>query len=158
MRISPAAFGKRLVRHLQNSFYVVWSESCVLGEITSNGIILKPSLLWDFFRPSHNWFGRTFRSGPSTAEFGKFRNNSGMTSTHRAENIFPKYLLYNVHEIARKYPRGKNRYSSFSDSVGPGLPDRKKIRCGDTRRLGRLPGRLDAFAAIWSPQSLRFVK
>jgi hypothetical protein len=28
-----------------------------------------------------------------------------MKSTHRAENIFPKYLLYYVHEIARKYPR-----------------------------------------------------
>ncbi len=40
-----------------------------------------------------------------------------MTSTHRAENIFPKYLLYSVHEIARKYPREKYRYSSFSDSV-----------------------------------------
>jgi hypothetical protein len=44
-----------------------------------------------------------------------------MTSTHRAENIFPKYLLYYVHEIALKYPREKNRYSSFSDSVG-GVP------------------------------------
>ncbi len=50
-------------------------------------------------------------------KIGKFRNNSGMTSTHRTENIFPKYLLYNVHEIARKYPREKYRYSSFSDSV-----------------------------------------
>jgi hypothetical protein len=28
-----------------------------------------------------------------------------MTSTHRAENICEKYLLYHVHEIARKYPR-----------------------------------------------------
>jgi hypothetical protein len=27
-------------------------------------------------------------------------------------------LLYNVHEIARKYPREKKRYSSFSDSEG----------------------------------------
>jgi hypothetical protein len=34
----------------------------------------------------------------------------------RAENIFPKYLFYNVHEIARKNPREKKRYSSFSDS------------------------------------------
>jgi hypothetical protein len=49
-------------------------------------------------------------------KFGKIRNISGKTSTHRAENIFPKYLLYNVHEIARKYPREKKRYSSFSDS------------------------------------------
>ncbi len=52
------------------------------------------------------------------SKFGKIRNNSGKTSTHRAENIFPKYLLYNVHEIARKYPREKKRYSSFSDSIG----------------------------------------
>jgi hypothetical protein len=51
------------------------------------------------------------------SKFGKIRNNSGKTSTHRAENIFPKYLSYNVHEIARKYPREKKRYSSFSDSV-----------------------------------------
>jgi hypothetical protein len=50
-------------------------------------------------------------------KFGKFRNNSGMTSTHKAENIFPKYLLYYVHEIARKYPKEKYRYSSFYDSV-----------------------------------------
>jgi hypothetical protein len=47
----------------------------------------------------------------------KFRNISGKISTHRAENIFLKYLLYNVHEIARKYPREKKRYSSFSDSA-----------------------------------------
>jgi hypothetical protein len=47
----------------------------------------------------------------------KIQNNSGKTSTHRAENIFPKYLLYNVHEIAPKYPREKKRYSSFSDSA-----------------------------------------
>jgi hypothetical protein len=45
------------------------------------------------------------------SKFGKIRNISGKTSTHRAENIFPKYLLYNVHEIARKYPREKKRYS-----------------------------------------------
>jgi hypothetical protein len=59
------------------------------------------------------------------SKFGKILNNSGKTSTHRAENIFPKYLLYNFHEkhgnnfheIARKYPREKKRYSSFSDSV-----------------------------------------
>jgi hypothetical protein len=38
-------------------------------------------------------------------KFGKIQNNSGKTPTHRAENIFPKYLLYNVHEIAQKYPR-----------------------------------------------------
>jgi hypothetical protein len=52
------------------------------------------------------------------SKFGKILNNSEKTSTHRAENIFPKYLLYNVHEIARKYPREKKRYSSFSNSVG----------------------------------------
>jgi hypothetical protein len=51
------------------------------------------------------------------SKFGKIRNNSGKTSTHRAENIFPKYLLYNVHDIARKYPREKKRYSSFSNSA-----------------------------------------
>jgi hypothetical protein len=51
------------------------------------------------------------------SKFGKILNNSGKTSTHRAENIFPKYLLYNVHEIARKDPREKKRDSSFSDSV-----------------------------------------
>jgi hypothetical protein len=50
-------------------------------------------------------------------KFGKILNISGKTSTHRAENVFPKYLLYNGHEIARKYPREKKRYSSFSDSV-----------------------------------------
>jgi hypothetical protein len=53
------------------------------------------------------------------SKFGKIQNNSGKTSTHRAENIFPKYLLYNVHEIAWKYPREKKRYSSFSDSAWP---------------------------------------
>jgi hypothetical protein len=42
---------------------------------------------------------------------------SGKTSTYRAENIFPKYLLYYVYEIARKYLRKKKRYSNFSDSV-----------------------------------------
>ncbi len=51
------------------------------------------------------------------SKFGKIQNYSGKTSTHRAENIFPKYLLYNVHEIAWKYPREKKRYSSFSDSA-----------------------------------------
>jgi hypothetical protein len=51
------------------------------------------------------------------SKIGKIQNNSGKTSTHRSENIFLKYLLYNVHEIARKYPREKKRYSSFSDSV-----------------------------------------
>jgi hypothetical protein len=50
-------------------------------------------------------------------KFGKVRNNSGKTSTQRAENIVPKYLLYYVHEIARKHPREKKRYSSISDSV-----------------------------------------
>jgi hypothetical protein len=40
-------------------------------------------------------------------KFGKIINNSGKTSTHRAENIFPKYLLCYVHEIALKYPRGE---------------------------------------------------
>jgi hypothetical protein len=52
------------------------------------------------------------------SKFGKILNISGKTSTHRGENIFPNYLLYNVHEIARKYPREKKRYSSFSDSIG----------------------------------------
>jgi hypothetical protein len=51
-------------------------------------------------------------------EVRKIRNISGKTSTHGAENIFPKYLLYNVNEIAWKYTREKKRYSSFSDSVG----------------------------------------
>jgi trehalose-6-phosphate synthase len=50
-------------------------------------------------------------------KFGKIQNNSGETSTHRVENIFPKYLLYNVHEIAWKYPREEKRYSGFSNSV-----------------------------------------
>jgi hypothetical protein len=49
--------------------------------------------------------------------FRKILNDFGKTSTHREENIFPKYLLYYVQEIARKYPREKKRYSSFSDSV-----------------------------------------
>jgi hypothetical protein len=43
------------------------------------------------------------------SKFGKIQNISGKTSTHRAENIFLKYLLYNVHEIAWKYPREKKR-------------------------------------------------
>jgi hypothetical protein len=50
------------------------------------------------------------------SKFGKIRNIYGKTSTQRAENIFPKYLLYIVHEIARKYLRQKKRFSSFSDS------------------------------------------
>jgi hypothetical protein len=41
------------------------------------------------------------------SKFGKIRNNFGKRSTHRADNIFPKYLLCNVHEIALKYPRGE---------------------------------------------------
>ncbi len=36
------------------------------------------------------------------SKFGKIRNKSGKRSTHRAENIFLKYLLCNVHEITRK--------------------------------------------------------
>ncbi len=55
------------------------------------------------------------------SKFGKIQNKSGKTSTHRVENIFPKYLLYNVHEIARKCPREKKRYSSFSNSAVPFL-------------------------------------
>jgi hypothetical protein len=47
----------------------------------------------------------------------KIWNNSGKTSTHRADNIFLKYFIYYVHEIARKYPKKKYRYSSFPDSV-----------------------------------------
>jgi hypothetical protein len=35
-------------------------------------------------------------------EFGKNQSTSGKASTNRAENIFPKYLLYYVPEIARK--------------------------------------------------------
>ncbi len=38
-------------------------------------------------------------------------------SINRAGNIFPKYLLFNLHEIARKYPREKKYSSSFYDSV-----------------------------------------
>ncbi len=49
-------------------------------------------------------------------EFGKIRSTSGKSSTNRAE-IFPKYLLYYFHEIARKYRR-KKYSSSFYDSVG----------------------------------------
>jgi hypothetical protein len=50
-------------------------------------------------------------------EFGKIRSTSGKASTNRAENIFPKYLLYYVPQIARKYPREKKHSSSFYDSV-----------------------------------------
>jgi hypothetical protein len=50
-----------------------------------------------------------------------------MTSTHRAENIFHKYLLYYIHEIARKYPREKYRYSSFSDSVVEGCKAKEEF-------------------------------
>jgi hypothetical protein len=59
--------------------------------------------------------------------FGKIRNNSRKTSTHRAENIFPKYLLYYVHEIARKYPREKYRYSSFSESANLKMPQAEPL-------------------------------
>ncbi len=64
-----------------------------------------------------------FRHIKRNVEDRKIRNISGKTSTQRAENIFPKYLLYNVPEIARKYLREKKRYSSFSDSVGQVMPD-----------------------------------
>jgi hypothetical protein len=65
-----------------------------------------------------------------------------MTSTHRAENIFSKYLLYYVHEIARKYPREKNRYSGFSDSVCVKIHQKTKTiwilechkRCGESKQ------------------------
>jgi hypothetical protein len=63
----------------------------------------------------------------------KFEIIIGKTSTHRAENIFLKYLLHNVHEIAWKCPREKKRYSSFSDSAsnfrlqGKTVGIRKKI-------------------------------
>jgi hypothetical protein len=42
-------------------------------------------------------------------------------SINRAENIFPKYLLYYLHEIARKYPREKKYSSSFYDSVAQSI-------------------------------------
>ncbi len=48
------------------------------------------------------------------SKFGKIQNISGKTSTYRAENIFPKYLLCNVHEIAWKYPREKERYRTLA--------------------------------------------
>jgi hypothetical protein len=37
--------------------------------------------------------------------------------TNRAENIFPKHLLYYLHEIAWKYPRERKYSSSFYDSA-----------------------------------------
>jgi hypothetical protein len=49
-------------------------------------------------------------------EFGKIRSTSGKASANRAEKIFPKYLLYYVHKIARKYPREKKYSTSFYDS------------------------------------------
>jgi hypothetical protein len=49
-------------------------------------------------------------------EFGKIRSTSGKASTNGAEKIFPKYLSYYFHEIARKYPREKKYFSSFYDS------------------------------------------
>jgi hypothetical protein len=51
--------------------------------------------------------GESFVIYHKMLKFGKIRNNSGKTSTLRAENIFLKYLLCNVHEIALKYPRGE---------------------------------------------------
>ncbi len=58
-----------------------------------------------------------------------------MTSTHRAENIFSKYLLYYVNEIAQKYPREKYRYSSFSDSVvEEEREEGRELRGGERRR------------------------
>ncbi len=50
-------------------------------------------------------------------EFGKIQSTFEKASTNRAENIFPKYLSYDVHEIARKYPRQKKYSSGFYDSV-----------------------------------------
>ncbi len=51
-------------------------------------------------------------------EFRKIRSTlSRKASTNRAENIFSKFWLYYVYEIARKYPREKKYSSSFYDSV-----------------------------------------
>ncbi len=49
--------------------FEVWSEKNAEGEIPFILIILKTPLFQDFFRPSPSWFRRTFRSGPSTAEW-----------------------------------------------------------------------------------------
>ncbi len=47
----------------------------------------------------------------------KNSKTSGEASSIRAENIFPKYLLYYFNEIDRKYPREKKLSFSFYDSV-----------------------------------------
>jgi hypothetical protein len=49
--------------------------------------------------------------------FGKILYTSEKMSTNRAENIFSKYLLHYVHEIAQKYSREKKYLSSFYDIV-----------------------------------------
>jgi hypothetical protein len=50
-------------------------------------------------------------------DLGKIRVTFGKVSTNTTDNIFPKYLLQYLHEIARKYPREKKYSSSFYDSV-----------------------------------------
>jgi hypothetical protein len=67
-------------------------------------------------RQSSHKSGKNFIIYHGMWEFGKILNTSGKVSTKRAENIFPKYLLYYLHEIARKYPKEKKYSSSFYDS------------------------------------------
>ncbi len=50
-------------------------------------------------------------------ELGKIWVTFGKVWTKITENIFLKYLLQYLHEIARKYPREKKYSSSFYDSV-----------------------------------------
>jgi hypothetical protein len=67
-------------------------------------------------RQSSHKSGKNFIIYHGMWEFGKILNTSGKVSTKRAENFFPKYLLYYLHEIARKYPKEKKYSSSFYDS------------------------------------------
>jgi hypothetical protein len=99
---------------------ILWLPVC-----DANTLPTRPTIEYHKYELEQVWISKQFSRWTSesfviyhgTSKFRKIRNNSGKTTTHRAENIFPKYLLYYVHEIARKYPREKKRYSSFSDSV-----------------------------------------
>ncbi len=54
-------------------------------------------------------------------EIGKIRVTFGKVSANITKNIFPKYLLWYLHEIAQKNPREKKYSSSFYDSVAKNL-------------------------------------
>jgi hypothetical protein len=52
---------------------------------------------------------------------------------------------------------GSSPGSAWGQSAPTSLAEthKKKVRCGEIRRTGRLPDRLDAFATLWSPRMRR---